>query len=137
MEITVTYDRGLVPVTILHLNGKLDGSNYESLIAKAQMYYESGARDLVLDLSNLSFLSSAGLSALHRVALLYRGKSVAELEEGWASLHAIDRDRGGGVQEHVKLLNPAPRIREILEMVGFTTFFEIHADLNQVVNSFR
>jgi len=52
------------------------------------------------------------------VALLYRGKSVAELEEGWASLHAIDRDRGGGVQQHVKLLNPAPRIREILEMVG-------------------
>ena len=137
MEITVTHDRGLVPVTILHLDGKLDGSNYETLIAKAQMYYESGVRDLVLDLSNLSFLSSPGLSALHRVALLYRGKSVAELEEGWASLHAMDRDRGTGVQQHVKLLNPAPRIRETLEMVGFTAFFEIHADLHEAVNSFR
>jgi anti-anti-sigma factor len=136
IEMTVTQDQGIVPVTILGVQGKLDGSNYETLVTEAQKLYNNGTRDLVIDLSKLTYLSSAGISALHRVALLFQGKKMADLEEGWSAFHAIKRDRDGGVQKHVKLLNPTREVEKVLEMVGFSAFFEIHTERQDAVTSF-
>ena len=137
MELSVTHNQGIVPVAILHVEGRVDGSNYELVIAKAQELYNSGARNLLLDLGKLTFLSSAGISALHRVAKLFHGATSAELEEGWAAFRAMDRDRDAGFQEHVKLLNPPDSVRQTLELVGFNRFFEIFSDLDEAVASFR
>jgi anti-anti-sigma regulatory factor len=137
MEITVTQEKSVIPVAILQVEGRLDGSNYGGLITEAQALYDAGRRDLVLDLTKLTYLSSAGISALHRVALLFQGKRSAELEEGWAAFRAMDRDRGTGTQQHVKLLNPTKEVRGVLEMVGFTAFFEIYADIHTAVASFQ
>ena len=79
-------------------------------------------------------MSSAGISAIHRVALLFRGEKLAEANEGWASYHAISRD--SGQQKHVKLCNPTEKVRHSLELVGFSVLFEIHTDLEQAVASF-
>jgi anti-anti-sigma regulatory factor len=137
IEMTVLQDQATSPVTILQVQGKLDGSNYEALIAEAQTLFNAGTRDLVLDLNMLTYLSSAGLSALHRVALIFQGRKSADLEEGWNAFHAIDRDRASGAQKHVKLLNPTREVEKILEMVGFTNFFEIHTDLYEALDSFK
>jgi anti-anti-sigma factor len=137
MEITVTQTHEIVPVTILHVEGRMDGSNYEQLIAKAQELYASGIRNLLLDLSKLTFLSSAGISALHRVAQLFHGKASADLEEGWAEFRAMARDRDAGAQKRVKLLNPPASIRETLDLVGFSNFFEVYADANEAMSSFQ
>ena len=135
MEMSVTQKPGAI--VLLHLKGTLDGSNYQSLINEAQKLYDGGVRNIILDLSQLTFMSSAGISALHRVALIFRGEKLAELEEGWASYHAISRDRDSGLQKHVKLLNPAERVQHALELVGFTTFFEVHTDADMAVASFH
>jgi anti-anti-sigma regulatory factor len=140
LELTVTpykQDQTLPPVTVLQVAGKLDGSNYKELVAKAEALVESGARNLLLDLGKLTFISSAGISALHRVALLFQGKKKVELEEGWAAFRAIERDGDSGVQKHVKLLNPNEDIIKVLELVSFTRFFEIHTDIDTAVASFQ
>jgi anti-anti-sigma factor len=137
MEITITQDQGPSPVTIMHLQGKLDGSNYETLVAEAQKQYDSGVRNLLLDFSQLTFLSSAGLAALHTVALLFRGQKASERQEGWAAFRAMDRDRESGQQPHVKLFNPNPDVQRILETVGFNAFFEIYNNIHQAVGSFQ
>jgi anti-anti-sigma factor len=136
MNITSSIIRGTVPVTVLHLDGRMDGSNYQNLIDMAQEQYESGARNLLLDLGKLSFISSAGISALHRTALIFSGKKAAEMEEGWAAFRAMDRDRDRGKQQHVKLLNPNEEIRRVLDTVGFSALFEIHDALKEAVDSF-
>jgi anti-anti-sigma regulatory factor len=136
MEITSTQKQGRVPVTILQLDGKLDGSNYLQLLEEAKRTYGTGARDLLIDLSRLSFLSSAGIAAIHKTALLFRGLELPDEELGWASFHAIDRDRDNGVQKHVKLLSPQPEVANILDITGFKALFEIHTDLNMAVASF-
>jgi anti-anti-sigma regulatory factor len=136
MEITSTQKQGRVPVTILQLDGKLDGSNYMQLLEEAKRTYGTGARDLLIDLSRLSFLSSAGIAAIHKTALLFRGLELPEDESGWAAFHAIDRDRDNGVQKHVKLLSPQPEVANILDITGFKALFEIHTDLDMAVASF-
>jgi anti-anti-sigma regulatory factor len=137
MNITITKNEAPIPVTILHLEGKLDRSNYESLIEEAEKVYDSGARNLVLDLSQLTFISSAGLAALHQVALLFRGEKHPGQDEGWAAFHSIDRDRGTGTQEHVKLFSPSEPVQQVLEMTGFKSLFEVYNDLQQASASFH
>jgi len=136
MDININQKQGRVPVTVLQLVGKLDGSNYLQLVDEARKTYLNDTRDLLIDMSRLVFMSSAGIVAIHRTALLFRGLSIPEEESGWASYHAIDRDRGNGVQEHVKLLSPQPEVEIVLDISGFKSLFEIHTDLDTAVASF-
>jgi len=135
MNMTITQEQGKVPVTIIHIQGKLDGSNYKDLIAKAQELYQGGARDMLIDLSEVEFMSSAGMVALHSIAKLLKGQKLGD-EEGWSLLHSVDRERGSGINKQIKLLNPQPRIAQALELAGFDKLFEIHKDVKQAVASF-
>jgi anti-anti-sigma factor len=141
MKITITKTEMPVPVTILHLDGTLDGANYQSLIDKAAEVYAAGARNLVLELSKLGFISSAGLGALHQVALLFQEKEQPGQDEcwaayRWAAYRSVDRDHRLRVQEHMKLVSPTEEVREMLDMIGFSSLFEIYPDLHQASASF-
>ena len=50
-----------VPVQVMTLSGELDASNYLDVIERVRQLYEGGTRQLVIDLSNVSFLSSSCL----------------------------------------------------------------------------
>jgi len=126
-----------LPVTVLQLNGKLDGSNYMQLVEEAKRNYANGVRDLLIDLSKLSYMSSLGISAIHETALVFRGLEIPGKEAGWTAYNAIERDRGNGVQKHVKLLSPRPEVAHILEIVGFKALFEIYTDLETALASFQ
>jgi anti-anti-sigma regulatory factor len=136
MNIIVFQAQGRVPVTVVHLEGKMDGQNYQQLIAKAQELLKGGAHDFLIDLSALTYLSSAGLVALHTVALLARGKNAPDPEHGWAALKSVDRSREIGSQKHVKLLNPTPEVSNVLDMVGFTQLFDIFSEKEKALQSF-
>ena len=47
MNISVSQAQGNVPVTVIKLDGQLDGQNYQDLIAKAQELYKAGSRDFL------------------------------------------------------------------------------------------
>ena len=136
MNISVSQAQGNVPVTVIKLDGQLDGQNYQELISKAQELYGAGARDFLLELSGLTYISSAGLVALHSVALLARGEELPDTEGGWAAYRSMGRSREAGVQKHVKLLNPSSEVMGVLDMVGFSNVFEIFTDRDEAVNSF-
>jgi len=136
MNIIVSQAQGKVPVTVLQLEGELDGQTYQDLIAKAKEVYEGGARNFLLDLGGLTYVSSAGLVALHTVALLTRGDALPDTDAGWSSIRSVGRVGNEGVQKHVKLFNPSDDVRSVLDMVGFSNAFEILTDFDAAVNSF-
>jgi anti-anti-sigma regulatory factor len=136
MDIQLEKTQARVPVTILALNGDLDASNYQEVIKRVNDIFASGGRDLLLDMSQLKFLSSSGIVALHCIALIMRGERPDNLEDGWGALHDVREDESSGKQEHVKLLNPAPKIQETLRKTGMDAFFEIYYDWDAVIASF-
>ena len=75
MDITVIQYHGRQLVVLLRLAGKLDGSSYLDLIAKAKKLYADGARHIIVDLAKISYLSSAGVLALHQVSMVLRGQT--------------------------------------------------------------
>ena len=136
MNISATTEAGRVDVTVLRVEGQLDGQSYQNLIAKARELFDAGARDFVLDLTDLTYISSAGLVALHSIALMLKGEEMPDTEHGWSAYRSMGRGSEAGVQAHIKLLNPRDEVRSVLEMVGFDRLFEIFTDRNEAVKSF-
>jgi anti-anti-sigma regulatory factor len=136
MDMIIKEAQGRVPVTILGLKGDLDASNFQEVIKKADDIFSLGGCNLLLDMSQLKFLSSSGIVALHSIALIMRGERPHDLDNGWSSFHAVREDNGSGKQEHVKLLNPTPKIQETLHKTGMDAFFEIFYDWNTALASF-
>lgn len=123
-------------IAVIQLHGAMNG---KMLVAEAQKLYDAGTRNLVLDMSELTFISSAGLSALHHIALVYRGEGQPTFKEDRSAIHAMrdERESGFQLQENVKLFNPSEAIQDVLDVVGFKAFFEIFTDLDAVIASFQ
>ena len=135
MEITISQE-GRADVSVIRVAGQLDGQTYQNLITKANEVVATGVKNILLDLSDLTYISSAGLVSLHTIALLTRGEAQPNLEQGWSTLKSMDRTRDGGLQKHIKLLNPCPEVTKVLEMVGFSEFFEVFTDKQKAIASF-
>ena len=123
-------------ITVVHLVGDVDSSNYTDVIAKAQELFDDGVRNLLLDLTQVPYVSSAGLMALHTVARIYSGHSLQGKDGGRPIFRAINLKEDTSAREHVKLLNPQPAVDQVLDVVGLKQFFEIFADLDAAVSSF-
>ncbi len=129
-----TQAQARVPVTILSIEGSVDGSTFQKLVDQAWSLYRAGTKALVLDITNVDRVSSAGLVAFYQIARLMRGEPLQDLD-GWSTLHAIANDTGHA-DRHVKLLNPQPQVDQALERSGMKSQFEIYADLPSAVGSF-
>jgi anti-anti-sigma regulatory factor len=136
MNISISQVQGKIPVTVVKIDGQLDGQTYQDLINKARESYQAGWRDFLVDMTDLSYISSAGLVALHSLALMLKGEELPDTESGWSAYRSMSKTSGAGRQTHIKLLNPRSEVKSVLDMVGFTAVFDIFTDLDEAVKSF-
>jgi anti-anti-sigma regulatory factor len=133
MGMTVEQAEGAVPVTILSVHGDLDAASFEALIARGRELYASGTRALVVDLTDLRYMGSSGLVALHSLALLLGGQEPPDPEAGWAAFREVG---SAGASGQVRIANPQPQVDRTLERTGMKQLFEVHADRESAVSSF-
>src|SRR3972149_1777108 len=128
MEIHTEQAQGLVSITVMKLFGELDASCFRDVIARVQQVYQAGGRDLLLDLVELTFMSSAGLVALHSAAMLMRGETPPDTEEGWNPFHSISAfvESITSCGPHFNLLNPNFRIQNPLHNTRFDRTFAVY-----------
>ena len=137
LQTTVEQADGRVPVTIVTLDGELDATSYEGVIETVRGVYAAGARHLLLDLTNLSFISSSGLVALHSSLRLMRGEAPPDQEYGWAALRAIgDEVDSGTVQTDVQLCGTQDGVQKVLDRTGMGTLFPSHPDRASAIAAF-
>ena len=134
---TTTEVTGRVPITLLNLDGELDASNFEGLIEEVRGLYDSGTRNLLIDLSELTFLASSGLIALASIVRLLHGEPPPDPESGWDALHSIGLDVSNGTtQEEVQLCGPQAGVARVLSRTGLDRLFRIHPDRETAVAAF-
>lgn len=121
-------------VAVMALEGELDAASYLDVIERTRQLTGAGTRGLVLDLSALSYMGSSGLFALHSMAMLLRGRTPPDPEQGYAALHEAD-DIQGPVAE-LKLVGPQAQVDRVLERTGLKQFFEVHPDRQSALASF-
>ena len=131
MEINISIEQAKEPIAVMHINGNLDASNFVEVVTKAQEIYKNPARNLIIDLSEVPYISSAGLVAIHKIALLYSGVA-QEVEENTRP----DFTHSSTARKHVKLLSPQPAVDQILDTAGMKLFFKVFNDLDSALKSF-
>jgi anti-anti-sigma regulatory factor len=136
MQITTSTMQGRVPVAVLHLDGNLDASNFTDVIQKSQELYDSGARDLLIDLSKVPYISSAGLMSIHTLSLIFTGQSIQTGSSGRTTFRSLNPGRDKAAREHVKMLGLQKAVSDVFEMVGLKEFFETFDDIESAVKSF-
>lgn len=130
MEITVTQEQGRVPVTVFRLVGEL--SSDEPLSTRVREAHQEGTRNILIDLSKVPYISSAGLRALHAIFTLLRAESPEESHEAMSK----GISAGTFTSPHLKLLNPTKNAMEVLKTAGYDMFLEIHHDYAKALASF-
>ncbi len=138
MEIDVEHVEGPRAIAIMKLTGELDASCYQDAIEQSQELRSAGTKNLLLDLSDLSFMASSGLISLYNIAFTMRGDSIPDGESGWNVLHEIRDELANTTKKeaHLKLLSPQPRIEKTLKMTGFDKLIEIFSDRDEALRSF-
>ncbi len=108
LNITWDFEDG---IRVAILNGRVDSLN--SLLFKESIVSELSEDDraLVLDFSNLEYISSAGLRIILQLAQLY------------------------SAPKHFSLCNLAPTVQEVFEISGFTQIIKIFETLDKVKES--
>lgn len=111
-ELQITVE-SMKRVDLVTVNGRIDSHEAPKLDASLKEIMDDGRHNLVLELNNVSFMSSAGLRAL-----------VSALRE-------CKRNRGD-----VRLAMPSDRVMEVLDLAGLAPLFETYDDVTTAVGSF-
>lgn len=112
--VQISQAQGRVPVTVFRLQERINLGNFAELEETAKEAYNNGTRDLVLDLGQTVSLTSIGIRAI-------------------VIIHKMLSTDGG---KHLKIANPMPYIREMLDISGVTQYIEIHDSVEQAISSF-
>jgi anti-anti-sigma factor len=112
VEITT---KRLERVDIIKVNGRVDHQTAPDLEKALRTTIAEGRHNIVVDLTDVPYISSAGLKALQATA---------------------KAARGGIVGGDVRLVGLKPNIKEIFDTIGFTQLFKIYDDPLDAVGSF-
>ena len=107
-----------VPVTVFHLRGWLDAQSEEQFLQAARSAYDEGARYLLIDMSDLDTLTSAGMRALQKVYQIFAPKE------------------GSSGVPPVKLCSAPPPIYNVLGITGFLQSMPMYESQDTALQSF-
>jgi len=100
-------------VSVMSVSGRVDSATAPDLESSLKKLVESDKTQIVLDLKDVEYMSSAGLRAMV------------------STLKAVKRVNGD-----LRLANPSPRVEEVLRLAGLTSIFSIHPTQDEAVASF-
>jgi anti-anti-sigma regulatory factor len=128
LNITASQIQGDVPVTILHLSGHLHGNTEPELLDRARQAKEDGSEYLLLDLSGVEVLTSAGLRAIHNIFNLF----TPQTDRAVIKQHGEEPYKS----PYFKLVCPNPDVYYVLNIAGFLQNILIYNNMEDATSSF-
>ncbi len=128
LSISTSKVDGEAPVAVLYLSGHLHGDTEGRLMNEVRQLHEEGFRYLLLDLSGVEILTSAGLRAIHNSFVMFTPRSdVSVINE-----HMDEPYKS----PYFKLVCPNPNIYYVLNIAGFLQNIPIYNDVDEAIHSF-
>lgn len=132
MQIKVSTENRRVPVSVMEVTGNVDSSTHMAFQAKAEELIKGGARHILVDLTQVPYMSSAGLRALSAILNQLRAVNTDISQE--EMLKRINE--GTYKSPHLKLLNLSEATKTGFETAGFDMFLETFTDYQKALSSF-
>ena len=132
MEISSSKENANVQVDVMRVSGTIDSSNYQEFQKIADKLIKEGAKYILLDFSDLEYISSAGLRVIHntfnKLRTMHKDVDDAELQKKMAS--------GEYKSPFIKVAGLSSTVHSAFELSGFETYIEVHEDVIAAVASF-
>lgn len=116
-------------LVIVEVRGEIDAATHVQLQELMAESCQRGICYLLLDLSAVPFMGSAGLRALHVIDEMLRQQAASSEREA-----ALGGD--SFKSPCLKLLNPHPAVARTLTISGFEMIFDIFSDRQAAIASF-
>jgi len=127
LSITTSQAKGNANVTVFHLSGILDAASEDTLFEEACQAIDSGAQHLLLDMQRLTYISSAGLRALHNI--FKKCTPEGEFE--------VARESGEPYKSpYFKLAGASPEVYYVLNLAGFLHNIPFYPTMEDALKSF-
>jgi anti-sigma B factor antagonist len=110
MNITEREQNG---ITIFALEGRVDSEGAVDLDLALQAATSEGKHKMILDMSEVRYINSAGLRTL-------------------ADILTQNKNNGGDL----KLINLNPKVRRVFQIIGFDKFFAIYPAIEEALADF-
>lgn len=122
LEFTVKDETRNVPIKVLYLKGEINSNTKDSFQEKGKELHANGAENLLLDFTDVTFMSSAGLRVIHAIYQLYHGEH-----------HDTPEDFKS---PNFKLVNVPENIMRVIRAVGIDTQISVFDGHQAAVDSF-
>lgn len=132
MELTAAHKEGRVPFTIFQIEGQINMGTHKILEDKARQELADGMHYLLIDLSQVTSLTSAGLRTIHLINNLLSSNPPADA----APIEEQELGGAKSISPYLKLLNPQPHIRRVLNISGFDAYIQVFDDQQVSIDSF-
>jgi anti-anti-sigma factor len=133
MDITVSHEQGRVPVSVLHVADDIDSSNYEKLDQVAEQEIQAGAKYILVDLTEVGFISSAGFRSFTKIFKKLRSLAANDNDD---EMPKGTLNSGVSKSPYLKLYNPCKLVTETMKIAGFDLLLEVHDNLQAAIASF-
>lgn len=130
LNISISQEQGRVPITVLHVDGRINLSNTDALEKAAEEAHEGGARYLLLDLNNVPSLTSAGLRSIHWIYKM-ANESASRTKDEAAPVASQTLK-----SPYMKLFTTSPHVLKVLHVAGFDLYIDTYEDLQQAIAAF-
>jgi anti-anti-sigma factor len=115
--VKVSHAQGRVPITVLHLQNRINLGNIDELEKTAREVFTGGGRDMIIDLSKAPSITSAGIRSILVIHKMLSGAGKEQIN-------------------HLKLVSPTPPVQEVLKVTGLLDYLQVFASLDEAVRSF-
>jgi anti-anti-sigma regulatory factor len=132
VEISVSEAKGKRPITVFHITGEISSYSHQALEDQARQAHAEGMKDLLLDMKDVTFVSSGGIRALNAILKLLRTDAPEESDE---AMSKGIRD-GSFHSPHLKLVHVSRQIKDIFKLAGVDMLLDIHDDFQKAVDAF-
>lgn len=132
MDIVVYKSESKPVVAVLRVAEEINMASYAKIDAAARAEVASGTHNLVIDLTHVPYMTSAGIRLLNGLFKLLRQNTPAESDE------AISQGVRDGTYKspHLKLANPSASVHEVLKTSGMDMLLAIYPTAEEAVASF-
>jgi anti-anti-sigma factor len=110
MDITISEMRR---VTLVEISGRIDSTNATKLGEALSEQIDAGRHQLVIDLAKVDYMSSAGLR---------------EMVSATKQLRKVNGD--------LRVASPSSRVKDVFELAGLDTIFQMYPTQVEAVGSF-
>jgi len=115
--VKISHAQGRVPITVLHIQSRINLGNIDELEQAAREVFAGGGTDMIIDLSKAPSITSAGIRSILIIHKMLSGTGKEKIN-------------------HLKLVSPTSPVQEVLKVTGLLDTLQVFASLDEAVRSF-